>query len=343
MRRGLIPVLAAGHGLNDLLAGYFLGCFTRENPDPGHAAAGLFIYNLLAFGGQYPLALWLEKWRNRKSAITGAYALNVAAAGLFPFLPALSVVLAGVASALYHVAGGAVCAGPNKASFIGLFAAPGVAGLILGGYAAVQGWELQWVLCACSLLFFFLLLFFQYPDSPSAQSRATVPAGPDRHDLVMILLLSVIAFRSALWNIFQLLHEQQFDWLFAIGLSAAAGKIIGGWIADRVGWRLYIYLSLFTATPLIHFFKNELLPFCIGIGLLQSGIPATTALLIQSVRGKTERGIGLAFGTAIILGAVAYGLPAGFYNRAGVIPLIILLLMLLLFYRTHRFKRLPAA
>ena len=335
--KGTIILLAMGHGLNDLVAGYFLGSLVLMKFDLMQTGLGLFVYNLLAFGGQYPVALWIEKYSNPKRFLTVSYILNVMAVGLFIWAPQLSIVLAGVASAIYHVAGGSVCARDNKAVNIGLFAAPGVVGLIAGGYFAfLQIQIIGWLLVA-SIIFLIFLFLLNIKDkgilekvNKDVQAKFTL----ERHDLIMILLLTVISLRSVLWNIFQLIHENNYSWLLAIGLSAFAGKIIGGWLADKIGWRLYLFISLVTATPLITFFKDEIVLFCIGIGLLQSGIPATTSLLIQSVKGKTERAIGLSFGTAIIAGAIALYIPFRdflFHNSAllGIIAGMILLLFFL--------------
>lgn len=327
-------ILSLGHGLNDLLAGYFLGSLVQANHDLLQAGIGLLVYNLLAFGGQLPVALWMEKYQNPKRFLSASYAMNVMAVALYFFLPQLSIVLLGVASAVYHVAGGTVCARENKAVNIGLFAAPGVAGLIAGGYFAWEGSQLTMILLPAATLFLVLLSFLTIPGNTTQNKTAS--AGnklmPDRHDIIMILLLTVISLRSALWNIFQLIHEHNYEWLLAIAMAAFIGKIAGGWLADRIGWRLYIFISLITAAPLISFFRNEMILFCIGIGLLQSGIPATTALLIQSVKGKTERGISLSFGTAIIAGGIAFCIPSGFFTRSGIVLPFIIIVMLGLMY-----------
>lgn len=339
IRKGIIPLLATGHGINDLMAGFFLGSIAQQGADITQAGMALLLYNLLAFGGQYPFALWMEKYKNNKAFLIVSFGLNVLAAAVFINVPSLSVVFAGIASAIYHVAGGAVCAGNNKAANIGLFAAPGVAGLIAGGYFAWAGYKLSMLLLVISCLFLLVLYLLQVPDKDYGNRTKPLPvsAVPDRHDTVMILLLSVIALRSAVWNIFQLIHENNYEWLIAVAASAFAGKIAGGWIADRAGWKLYIFISLFTATPLITFFRNELILFCIGIGLLQSGIPATTAMLIESVKGKTERGIGLSFGAAIILGGITFTIPARFFTQSVFFPaFIILLVLLLLLLATRR-------
>jgi FSR family fosmidomycin resistance protein-like MFS transporter len=346
IKKGVIPLLALGHGLNDLLAGYYLGSMVQQEQNLLQAGMGLLVYNLLAFGGQYPVALWMEKIRNPKRFLTASYMLNVAALPLFAILPQLSIVLMGAASAIYHVAGGTVCARDNKAVNIGLFAAPGVAGLIAGGYFAWQGYQLLAFLLPTALLFLGLLVLLQIPDADAEKKevKKSISPLPDRHDMIMILLLTVIALRSAVWNIFQLIYENNYEWLLVIAAAAFAGKIFGGWLADRIGWRLYIFISLFTAMPLVTFFRDEMILFSIGIGLLQSGIPATTALLIHSVNGKTERGVGLSFGTAIIAGAVAFSIPAEFYERSGIIPFAVITLMLLFMFLsgwTKLFRRKP--
>ena len=125
----------------------------------------------------------------------------------------------------------------------------------------------------------------------------------------MILLLIIITLRSAIWNVFQLLHENNYHWLVWIALAAVTGKLAGGWLADRIGWRFYAFTSLLLAMPLLTFFKKDLVLFCIGIGLLQSGIPATTAMLLQAMPGQKERSVALSFGTAIILGAFVFYTP----------------------------------
>lgn len=348
IRRGTILFLAFGHGLNDLLAGYFLGRMVNTPQDLLHAGLALLVYNVLAFGGQYPVALWLEKHPHPRRFLLVAGGLNVLAAASAGFIPSLAVVAMGAASALYHVAGGALCAADKKATHIGLFAAPGVAGLILGGYLAFNHYNITLPLLAATAIFLGLLWLQKLPDQslePTVPERPSLM--PDRHDLVMILLLTVISLRSAVWNIFQLIHEQEYDWLLAIAGAAFAGKIIGGWLADRVGWRLYMFVSLFAATPLVTFFRNELLLFCIGIGLLQSGIPATTALLIRSVDGRVGRGISLSFGVAIVAGAAVFCLPRALYSGGGyqltVLVSALLALIVLFMYFSGVKRKEPAA
>ena len=313
MRNKKIFILAFGHGLNDLVAGYFIGIFALNNDDLLKTGLAITIYNILAFGGQYPVAILMEKLNDTKKLLVFSYLLNAIALATFLFVPAISIILAGIASAIYHVAGGTYCAQNNKATNIGLFAAPGIAGLVAGGYLSWKQVDIIPILLPVTLVFLFGLLkmnFTKLVAEKNADEARKEKHLFDTHDIIMILLLLVISLRSVSWNIFQLIYENNFEWLIAIALAAAAGKIFGGWLADRIGWRLYALGSVILATPLLTFFKKELILFCIGVGLLQSGIPATTSLLIHSLKGKTSKGIALSFGTAIIIGSAAIIFPA---------------------------------
>ena len=332
--RLLVLFLGFGHGLNDLIAGYFLGLLVQMKMDLLQISTGLLLYNLLAFGGQYFIALLIEKAGTSKKFLLISYGLNVTALAFFFYSPQLSIVLAGIASAIYHVAGGSVCAQKNKAFNIGLFAAPGVAGLIAGGYFAFEKFHITGWLLAIAAIFFILLILIRIRNTAAIRKDETInnKFSFDQHDLVMILLLTVISLRSVIWDIFQLIHENNYDWLLAIGAAAFAGKIFGGWLADKIGWRLYTYSALSIATPLITFFKNELILFCIGIGLLQSVIPPTTSLLIHSLKGKTERGISLSFGATIMFGAIIFYTPLRTILYSDYSILIIVAAMLLIFF-----------
>ncbi len=308
-----ITILALGHGLNDMIAGYFLGNFSAENNDLLQVGLAITVYNIIAFGGQYPVAHFLEKISDLKKIIVFSYILNVTAVAIFLFMPIISIVLAGIASAIYHVAGGSYCAANNKAVNIGLFAAPGIAGLIAGGYLAWKQFEIIPGLLTLAIIFLFILvktkLLKQFSEKNISINESKKPV-IDGHDIIMILLLIIISLRSVTWNVFQLIHENNFEWLTAIAIAAVIGKVAGGWLADKIGWRLYALSSAIIATPLLTFFKNEIILFCIGIGILQSGIPATTSLLIHSLKGQTSKAVALSFGTAIIIGSAASIFPA---------------------------------
>src|SRR5207244_4404688 len=98
------------------------------------------LYNVIAFGGQPLAGLVVDRFRRPRAAAVCGTALMIAAL-LLQSAPVAAVVLAGAGSALFHVGAGALalCATPGRAEGPGLFAAPGVVGLAVGGALAASG------------------------------------------------------------------------------------------------------------------------------------------------------------------------------------------------------------
>jgi FSR family fosmidomycin resistance protein-like MFS transporter len=297
-----ISLLGIGHGLSDCLAGFFIG--SLPSSDLLDAASLALLYNALAFGGQLPAGMIVDGSLRPKLALNLSLALFCLAALSFPYSASIAVGLAGFGSAFYHVAGGklALLAFPGSTVGTGLFAAPGVMGLALGGYFAWAGYALlPWLLGG---LFIVLVLSLALKLDFSAPEQGEQPAAFDRHDLLMLVLLMAIALRSAVWNLFQLIHADAHELLLLTGLAAMLGKVAGGWLADKMGWRNYAILALSLATPLLAFGGTRpeyLLP---GIALLQSATPAAVLGMYRLMPRMGATAVGLCFGLAIAIGAL---------------------------------------
>src|SRR5512138_2391302 len=145
MRKLALPlVLGLAHGAADGAAGMLLGSLPRGMA-LGQVALLVLLYNALAFGAQPLVGLAADRaGRPRAALLAGLLAgLLLLGAALLAFeaQPRLAVALAGLGSAAFHVGGGALalCATRGRAAGPGLFAAPGVAGLALGGWLAISG------------------------------------------------------------------------------------------------------------------------------------------------------------------------------------------------------------
>ena len=272
----------------------------------------LLLYNVLAFGGQLPAGILLD--RLGRPGLAAGLSLVLTALGLLllPLGALPAIVLAGVGSAIFHVAGGSIALSgqADKAGGVGVFAAPGVTGLALGGWMAWQGMAVAPYL-GIGLVVLAVLASQIKGESISKATEEGIEV--DRHDVWMMLLLLAIALRSAVWNLVEVLQQGETTLLIAAAVAASVGKVMGGFLADRLGWRQYVVLALVVATPLLVWGEGRDWLFLPGIALLQSATPAALAMLRNHLPQAPATAAGLGFGLAIALGGIPFilGFPPG--------------------------------
>jgi FSR family fosmidomycin resistance protein-like MFS transporter len=218
--------------------------------------------------------------------------------------PALAVALAGLASAVFHVGGGTLAIGlaRGRATGLGVFAAPGVIGLACGGALAVAGYASPIVLLLPLVVVSVGLALLSRSISIE-RSPADMPALADR-DSIVLALLSAIALRSALWSAFEWVLKGNLPMVLAAALAAGTGKVVGGVLADRLGWRRWAIGSLAVAAPLLAIGPGSGLAFLIGLALLQSATPVTFAAVARLLPERPGVAAGLSVGLAIAVGGL---------------------------------------
>ena len=301
-----ILALGIGHGFSDAAAGFLIGSLPNED---GHIQTGMavLVYNLLAFGGQLPAGIWLDRiGQYRQWAVLSLLGMILALGLLLGQSYWLAIVIAGLSSAVFHVAGGAVTLSsfPGKSRFIGLFSAFGVIGLALGGWAgSMQQRNVGYLLLAGLTITLFVVWKSRFPLTRKPDV-STLHAPLDTHDYLMILLLVAIALRSAVWNVAQLLYLHQYDWLIYMALAAMAGKLMGGWLTDRIPLKVYALFALTIAIPALGWGYRKLFWLLLGTGLLQSLTPVSVAALHRLLPNRPATATGATFGLAIALGGL---------------------------------------
>lgn len=318
-------LLGAAHGLNDFVAGALLAVCSRTLPG-SETAVWFTVYVALAFAAQVPLALVADKWPQWRWWLTAALTLIAAAAMLGSTHIGMAVVLSGVASAAVHVAGGAWALQLRvpQGFGAGVFAAPGIVGLTLGGFAQLHGFA--WTMLAVAALGIAAVLFTLRPALHKTGHHAAsgTPSHFDRHDAFMLLLLLAITLRSAVWDIFQAIHTGSEQVLLGIALAAAAGKITGGWLADKMNSLHVLGGSMVISLGLLQFsIKHEVFLYG-GIALLQATLPASVLQVNRLLPRWPAMTNALVLGLAVTLGGFPYMLDAA----ALFLPLTLALLLL---------------
>ena len=291
------------HGINDCVAGYLLARFTI-NATQHESFFALCIYAVLAFGGQLPVGIWLDKNRDIKSfGIVSVFLLLLACVLSF-INPLLAIIVSGIASAGVHVVGGCVCLMVNKDKItpLGIFTAPGIAGLTIGGFLGAI--NINWIMLPFSIAFLLLILIVRNGFPIYVLSKCKNEKTIDKHDMLMILLLLFMCFRSLLFDLLNNFSQGMENGFLVAGISAFCGKIIGGFMADRIGWKRWVYISLSIAIISLQFGHDNVFEMAIGIACLQSSVPITLQLIYNSMPAYPATSSALSLGTVVALAGI---------------------------------------
>ena len=342
--RSLQPVFwGLLHGVNDLAAGFLLAAYTLTH---GYSDSFLFIsiYAILGFGGQLPVGFWLDKQKD--IALFAKLSVSLLPLSLLFFFvsPEAAIICSGIASAFVHVTGGTIClqVHNNKSGPLGLFTAPGVLGLTIGGLLGGAGYMLPVILLLATV--FIAMAIFKMP-LPIYYRPEKKQSELDSHDLVMLLLLLFMCFRSFLFDVVNYVAENYEDGLLYIGISAFLGKIIGGFVADKVGVRKFIYITLFTALVLFQFGKNNIYMLCTGIAFLQSSVPVTLLMMSRCLPLHPASATAFSLGASIIFAGLPLFLVSekrvfhDFFTEPGLITVIYILILATGFFVTGLFMK----
>ncbi len=303
----MATLFGVSHGINDFIAGYLLALLSATQHDIQFTSISFLIYAFIAFGGQVPVGIWIDKVREVKSFSLIAILLMIGAVVISYFNVFWAILFSASASAIIHVCGGAVCyqLEKGKSTLAGIFTSPGVVGLIIGGILGASSFAYFYVFIALLLVILFFLSKLDFPLYATSNSNETIEL-LDTHDFVMLILLLSIALRSLFWNIFHVMSYGNNLQLLSLAVAAFLGKLMGGFFSDKIGWKKWIFVTLLLSVLFLTFGKQYFPLVCVGIVCLQSAVPITMVLVQHQIKNSPATGAGLALGFSIILA----GLPS---------------------------------
>ena len=269
-------------------------------------------YDLLAFGLQFPLGLVVDRLRlARLSMIVGA-AMAAAVLAPGPIPPLATMIAAGVGNALFHLgAGGLVLrSAGGRAAPAGVFVAPGALGLGLGLWMGRTGRGSTFPIYIALAFAVVALITLDKPAVAGEGTSSQAGTQPAVLLILLMLLLVSVAVRSFVG--FGACFQCPGGLAVAIGLPVAAflGKLVGGMVADRLGWLRVSTGALLLSLPLIAFSGGSLVLALPGVLLFQS----TMAVTLVAIYALMPRWPAAAFGLpslALIAGAFPTFFPAG--------------------------------
>jgi MFS transporter, FSR family, fosmidomycin resistance protein len=334
------------HCLNDFTAGYMLANYTYSH-NYSDSFLLIIIYSIIAFGGQLPVGFWLDYKKKITPFAIASFVLLAFAVPAYFSNAATGILISAFASAFVHVTGGVVClqVHEQKTGPLALFTAPGVLGLTVGGAIGAAG---TWVLLVALVLVAIVAAMVFAGRLPAYRRPEKQTSELDAHDWLMLGILLVMCFRSFLFDVINHVAHDYQNGIIIIGLSAFAGKIAGGFLADKIGWKKYVYISLPLALLLFQFGKDNIVALGFGIACLQSSVPITLLLMARSLPLYPATATALSLGTNVALAGLPLYLVSsrtvitGWFGNGWITILFYMLLLLSGWLITRRFSRTQA-
>jgi len=205
LRYGMMIPLQLGlmHALVDAApAALLYGELARGQSSWEQICRLILLYNCLAFGLQLPLGWLADSLRSYNSVACAGLLATMIALSLNGWLQ-VAVVMVAVGNALFHIGAGALvlqrCNG--RATGLGIFVAPGTAGVLLGVWLGGAGFSARLAMMLALMASALLLFVRRIPSLPPMEtlnpgnSRSAVVAGVG-------MLAAVVAVRSLVGGAF---------------------------------------------------------------------------------------------------------------------------------------------
>jgi FSR family fosmidomycin resistance protein-like MFS transporter len=290
-------------------------------------------YNLLAFAFQAALGPMVDALRAPRAAGVLGSVLSLAALLALGHAPALVVVvMAGVGNALFHLGGGAIALAlvPARAAPSGIFVAPGAIGLAAGVWIGHRP-VVSVVPLVAGLVAGIAIQGFITPQKPSEFAPLPIErADAPRLGHVMMLgalglLLVTVLVRSVVGGGAAHGLHRSVPLGFALAVGAFLGKLLGGFVADRLGWARASVGALLISLPLLVLGDHDPWTVVVGVLVFQTTMPVTLAASSLLLPGRPATAFGLCC-LALVLGATVswnHAL-AGMLQGGGVFAVLIL-------------------
>jgi len=261
----------------------------------------LLLYHALAFAMQPLVGLAVDAIGKPRTAVVVGCLLTAAILAIPPSFPIAIVVIAGVGNALFHVGGGVVCLGltPHRAAAPGVFVAPGSVGLLLGCVLGRLYPETLLPLGLTTVAICLPIAFSPIPRRLVSSTSGTwnprtlaTDAGMSAGDVVLGLILLSITARALLGFLVTFPWDTRPGELIILTLATCLGKALGGFVADRWGWRRIGVGATLASLPLLAASSTIAELAVPGLFLLNMTMPITLGAVAEALPGR----LGFAFG-----------------------------------------------
>lgn len=313
------------HFLIDLACIFLLTAFLIPVlPDRASWIWCVLMYNLTAFALQLPIGALADSLNMRETAAALGACL-IGGSFFIISIPLAAAVTAGIGNAFFHIGGGisVLEVSRKKAALSGIYVSTGALGVWLAPKLASKGLGLyrgasftaSLIMAVCAILMMCMYFYRnrqqtkekknktrngdarRFPQcgwKPAGEDQSTNELAADRRALqLMILCLALtVCMRSYAGTImnFAWRAEEMTGLLFVLGV--VCGKMAGGIVGDRFGWKETAVTSLCLSAVLLSFAGMSPLWGIAGVFLFNMTMPVTLTALSNILEGH----YGFAFG-----------------------------------------------
>lgn len=306
-----LVIYSLGHLLVDLFSiGVLMAGLFRSSATFLQIVPYVIFYNVLAFGLQPFIGYYCDIKQNpHLLALAGTILVLLGFYVSTIFYP-LALLMAGIGNAMFHIGAGVIVLNiaPGKATYPGLFVAPGAIGVYLGTMLGKVDSPLLGIISLLLMMVIILIYFLKQGDLPLYWNGIK----PQRwHQTALMFLLLVVASRSFVGFAINYSWKQNLPLALLLVAAVVLGKAFGGVIADRFSLRSVGTVSLLFSIPLLFLGENFFIFGMLGMLAFNMTMPITLVGIANILR----RYPGFAFGLtclALLIGALPalLGLPA---------------------------------
>jgi FSR family fosmidomycin resistance protein-like MFS transporter len=295
-----ITVYSVAHFLVDAACAFLLlGVL-----DITDAIFAMLLYNAFAFVLQAPFGYLIDKYLNPKGvAVLGL--LLIAIAFIFTDNPLIAISIVSIGNALYHVGGGSLVLSvkARKATYIGVFVAPGALGLAIGSLLSISSLDIYYWFFPLLLVIISVLIYFISTPNFNRTVEKSLSNNLSYSILIIALIMLPITVRSLIGLSIDFPWKENKTLLFTLVSSLALGKVFGGILADRYGLLKVGVGGLLISSPLLAFYAT--IPFLgiLGAFIFNFTMPVTLIAILYVLPNNK----GLSFGlttVALFIGAL---------------------------------------
>lgn len=291
------------------------------------------IYNFFAFAFPGLMGAFVDKINNDKFVAVAGVVLTVAG-NIFLINPMAAIICQGVGNGLFHLGGGRsiLIAQKQRHADCGIFVSSGAMGVFLGRtFAKTGSYQLKYYLIAALILFtlIWIIIGAKNEETRLQYGLHNIKPGVIPGIASVLLLLFVIILRGYYGHMIAYTWNRGVYVGFIFTMGIVLGKAFGGVMADRLGLKRAIYISLGLSMVTIPGSFNTPMLGVLSILLFNMTMPITLSMMSNILHGME----GFSFGI-LMLGLFIGGIPSllklGYPVRLDYWMIIILVISLLL-------------